>query len=148
MSLLPFVTFMLRFVSLLLNLFAFVKILSIISPFVQIFATLLLLFPLCYTLLLFALFAIPYMSFLLIPLNPFPPTLIISLPKKLRPPPLFEPSNRAQKLFLTKLQICAFKSYTLTVSSTPLYPRPSILSPCTPFFAKIFPFTPLYPPLP
>lgn len=47
---------MLPFVSLLLNLFAFVKILSIISPFVQIFATLLLLFPLCYTLLLFALF--------------------------------------------------------------------------------------------
>lgn len=136
------------FVSFLLNLFTFVKILSVIPPSVQIFPTPFYFFSL-YVIFFYSspLLSVPCMFFLIIPLKPSSPTSIISLPQKLRPPPLFKPSNRAQKLFLTKLQICASKSYTLTVSSSPLYPSPFILPLCTPFFAKIFPFTPLYPPL-
>ncbi len=66
---------------------------------------------------------------------PSPPPFIITLLEKLRHPPCLKPSNRAQKLFLTKLQIFVSKSYTLT-PSIPLYPGPSALPLSTPFSPK------------
>jgi len=67
---------------------------------------------------------------------------------------LLKPSNCTQKLFVTKLQIFAYKSYILTTSSTPFSPKYSHY-PTPPTFTLIIlrlpcftSIIPSYPPLP
>jgi hypothetical protein len=89
--------------------------------------------------------SIHFISFLIILNSPSPP--YYNFTQKIMSSPFFKPSNHAQKLFLRKLKIFTSKSYTLTASSTPLYPNLQ-LYPLLFLFAKIFSFTPLYPALP
>jgi hypothetical protein len=74
--------------------------------------------------------------------------MLYFLLENLRHSSLLKPSNRAQKLFVTKLQIFAYKSYILTAFSIPFSPKYSHLPRSTRLYPNYSALALLYPDYP